>query len=146
MPKTQTDPSGVLPFPKELPPLPDNGTELYDSIMQMVEPELVSKELPKVRERLKAEKPEAVKAHARRYMEAFSKFNQIMKQSEKAMHRGIKQFVHTAYASLEQTTNAMDAEKITQLEETFAEQKAVKQKTPEEIMKEVDKAPDPNIK
>ena len=112
----------------------------------MVEPELVSKELPKVRERLKAEKPEEVKAHARRYMEAFSTFNQIMKQSEKAMHKEIKQFVHTAYASLEQTTNAMDAEKITQLEETFAEQKAVKQKTPEEIMREADKAPDPNIK
>jgi polyhydroxyalkanoate synthesis regulator protein len=144
MPQTQKDDSAVV-FPQNLPPLPANGIELYDSIMQMVEPELVSTELPKIQERFAAEGAESAKTHAKRYMEAFKKFNQIMKQSEKTMHEEVRVFTQSAYASLEKTTNAMDTDKIVALEETFAEQKAMKQKTPEEIMEEAGAPPDPNI-
>lgn len=145
MVQTQTDDSGTSTFPQELPPLPKDGTELYDSIMQMVEPELVSTELPKVRERFVADGPEKAKAHAKRYMEAFRKFNQIVKQSEKTMHKEVRDFTHGAYASLEQTANSIDTTKIAELEGEFAKQKVVKQKTPEEIMEEEGKPPTPNI-
>lgn len=143
MPQTQTDDSGVLPFPRELPPLPRNGTELYDSIMRMVEPELISSEIPKVRERLTKEGPEQAKEHAKRYMEAFRKFNQIMKQSEKTMHQEIKDFTRTAYASLEQISLSFDHDRMEEIEEGLKKSKEVEQKTTEELMKE--EAPEPNI-
>tara|TARA_Y100000310_G_scaffold244437_1_gene249198 strand:- start:344 stop:781 length:438 start_codon:yes stop_codon:yes gene_type:complete len=144
MPQTQKDDSAVS-FPQQMPPLPADGTELYDSIMQMVEPELVSAELPKIHERFVAEGPERAKAHAKRYMEAFRKFNQIIEQSEQTMHEGVRVFTHSAYASLEQTANAIDTDKLAELEETFAAKKQMKQKTPEEIMEEAGAPPDPNI-
>lgn len=144
MTKTHKDDSAIT-FPSELPPLPADGKELYDSIMQRIEPELVSSELPNVRARLKNAKPGTLKMQAKKYLAAFGKFQEILALSEKRMGEQVRVFAHTTYASLEKMAESIDSDKIDSLEKEFAKPDKVKLKTPEEILEETMLPPEPNI-
>ena len=143
MPQIQTDDTGGLEFPQKLPQLPKDGTELYDSIMQIVEPELVTSELPRIHEHLRKEGPEKAKAHAKRYAVAFEKFHSILEQSQGAMRNEVKSFAHSAYASLEKLAGSIDQDRMIEIDKELTKSKEVKQKSIEEISE--DTKPDPNI-
>jgi len=132
-------------FPVGLPPLPASGVELYDSIMQRIEPELVSAELPNVRKRLQNAKPETLKMQAKKYLAAFGKFQEILALSEKRMSEEVRVFAHTTYAALEKIAASIDADVIVSLEKEFARTEDVKQKTPEDILAEETAPPAPNV-
>ena len=93
MPSTQTRNHGV-PTP---PQLPGSGEEIYNMIMASIEPELVSGQIPQLKEKYKNETPEQKKERGERYKKAFAEYDKRYDQymlgmgaKMKAYHRGMR--------------------------------------------------------
>ncbi len=104
-----------------LPPLPANGREIYDMLMKEIEPELMHDHLPLLAEKYKNEKPEATKVRAKRYKEAFARFEAELKAYTEKTHADIHSYKRKAVAYIEERSRqreeaAMDAS----LEEQFS--------------------------
>ena len=63
---------GTTPLPP--PPVIPSGEEMYDQIMSQIEPDLVTAQLPLLKEKYKDETPEQAKARADRYNRAFAEY------------------------------------------------------------------------
>ena len=84
-----------------MPPPVFTGEEIYDMIMQEIEPELTSYELPTLDEKYKDESPEAAAARAERYNKAFDAYYKRFYEYCSEWGGQFRSFQHAAMRSLE---------------------------------------------
>ena len=89
----------AIVFPT-MPALPD-PRDLYDSLMNAIEPELVSYVLPTLAEKYKSESPSEAEARAKRYSAAFEKFDTAMRAYMEKLNQSIREYGRKAAASIE---------------------------------------------
>ncbi len=80
------------------PVLPKNGTELYDSIMSKIEPELVSSEIPLLEQKYGFETEGLKRVRLDRYRDAFQKYDEAYQVYLAQLRQQIKQYKVDAFA------------------------------------------------
>ncbi|MDD5623293.1 MAG: hypothetical protein PHI23_01125 [Candidatus Peribacteraceae bacterium] len=106
----------VLP----VPPPSKSGEEIYDAIMREIEPELVTDQLPLLKEKYKEETPEQKNERGARYQKAFEEYDRRYKLYLSAQHEKVRQFKKSALGFVEAHTNQDDAAKMQSLESSFS--------------------------
>ena len=101
-----------MPNPPKIP----SGQEIYDSIMQKIEPELVSAVIPTLKEKYKDETPEAKEARKKRYNNAFAKYQKEFKAYMEKIHEESHKYVLDLRNSMEEKSRAKEEDELSSLE------------------------------
>lgn len=101
-----------------LPPIPPNksGEAIYDSIMQEIEPELMTKVLPTLEEKYKNETPEQKTARAERYTKAFTEYEKRYQAYLLSEESKLRTFKRAAFKGVEERTGEDDRARLTQID------------------------------
>lgn len=108
MTPTSTAATGTkAPEPPQIPA----GQEVFDVIMEHIEPDLTSKGLQKLDEKYVDEKPEETAARQKRYDLAFEKYDQAFDGYMATLHTQVARFRKESfqYAEMKQRTRESDA-------------------------------------
>ena len=107
----------VLPVPPVIP----SGEEIYDQLMQDIEPDLMTATLPTLKEKYKDETPEQAKTRAERYSTAFAEYDKqyaaYIAEQENVLHSYSRQLGNQA----EQFVRTDEDQSITQLEAAISD-------------------------
>jgi hypothetical protein len=87
----------TLPEPPKIP----SGKEIYDSIMAKIEPELVSQNLPSLKEKYERENPEERGIRGKRYKAAYKKYDAAFKAYIADLERKVNTYRREALKSAE---------------------------------------------
>jgi hypothetical protein len=98
-----------------LPKFP-SGQEIYDSIMQKIEPELVSASLPILNEKYKDESPKDKEARKKRYNLAFLKYNKEFKAYMVKLQVQANQYYKDVRLSLEEKSREKETKDLSSIE------------------------------
>ncbi|TSC60049.1 MAG: hypothetical protein Greene041662_275 [Candidatus Peregrinibacteria bacterium Greene0416_62] len=90
-----------------------DGKQIYDLIMQEIEPELMTDQMPLLMEKYKDETPEAKKARGARYTNAFAEYDKRSNAFFVGLETQVDALKKKAFASAEQKNHE---EEITQLQ------------------------------
>lgn len=101
------------------PPVIPSGQEIYDSLMQGIEPELVSTNLPLLSETYKDETSEEVAARAERYDRAFAEYDRQLEAYFQHATEEVRIHYRTAKSSLERGDREQEAAELSQIEDIF---------------------------
>jgi len=101
-----------MPIPPKFP----SGQEMYDSIMQKIELDLVSSALSTLKEKYKDENPKEKEARKKRYNLAFLKHNKEFKTYMVKLQIETTQYLKDARISLEEKSRAKDEQSLTSLD------------------------------
>jgi hypothetical protein len=97
-----------------------SGRELYDSIMNRIEPELTSANYPKIRELTANETTEQRKKRAERYIKAFAEYDRRFNREELRWQDQFIRYRRASMAELEQESAGVDRSYITSLESAIS--------------------------
>ena len=74
--------------------------ELYDTLMEKIEPELLSYNIPYVKEMAEADTPEERKARGERYTQAFAEYERQLAAYQKEWAAQFVTFKHASFSAL----------------------------------------------
>ena len=92
-------------------PIP-SGTEMYDTIMAQIEPDLVTAELPLLKEKYKEETSEQRAERAQCYEKAFALYAVRFQEYTSAWNQNLHQAVNAIKAQQEQEMQAANEEEL----------------------------------
>ncbi len=98
-----------------------DGTELYDAIMDEIEPDLLSGNLERTKQWLREALPEERAEMTARFTEAFKEYDARMGEFEKDWLKQFAAHKRTGMKSLEQKMQAGEDQDITALESKFSD-------------------------
>jgi len=101
------------------PPAIPSGKEIYDSIMVAIDPELLSENLPKLKEQYTDETPEQKKKRAARYNKAFAEYDKRFAVYMAELHGKVAQFRKQAIVEVESHDRKDDDNKMQEIESFF---------------------------
>lgn len=110
---TQSAANGIIP-----PTIP-TGKEIYDHIMQGIEPELLSDNLPKLKEQYRDETPEEKDDRSARYNKAFEKYDKQFSIYMAELHERVTSFRRHAITELESRDRDGEQNKMQEIESFF---------------------------
>ena len=96
------------------------GDELYDQLMQNIEPELTTGQLPLLDERYKTETPEDSKQRAQRYQRAFTEYDKQLQAYMGDLQARLHAHQRIAMASAERGAKAEEEEALSAIESSIA--------------------------
>ena len=102
-------------------PVIPTAAEIYDAIMKDIEPELLSTNLSKLAEQNKDESPEENAQRRERYVKAMVQFEAQYAIYLAEQKQAISAYRRTAIASLEQKSQAKEADTLTDLEAAISD-------------------------
>ena len=101
------------------PPRIPTGKEIYDSIMGEIEPELLSDNLPKLKEQYPDETPEQKKVRAALYNKAFAEYDKKFSLYMAELHGQVTHYRKQAVADLETRDRTEEQSKMQAMESFF---------------------------
>ncbi|MFH1670438.1 MAG: hypothetical protein ABIA92_02530 [Patescibacteria group bacterium] len=102
------------------PPIVPSTNELYDSLMERIEPELVSSQVPLLEEKYKGETPEQRKERAERYKNAYKAFMKSFGLYMIDLNQKIGAYRKEAFVSAEINNKAKERQQLANLENTIS--------------------------
>lgn len=105
-----------LPKPLALP-YPE---EVYDRLMEQIEPELMTAQLPTLDERYKDEAPEQADARRERYAKAFAAYDEKFREYRRDIESQARRYQRTAVSSTEEQSRLREQERIVIFEQSFS--------------------------
>ncbi|MBU2213980.1 hypothetical protein KKC44_01090 [Patescibacteria group bacterium] len=102
------------------PPAVPSVEELYDSLMEKIEPELVSSQVPLLEEKYKDETPKQKKGRAERYKRAYVQFMETFEAYMKDLNQKAEEFKRHAFATAEEKTHEAETKQLADLENTIS--------------------------
>ena len=103
----------------ELEALIPSGSEIYDSFMALIEPELLSVNLPTLAEKYKGESDEERKTRMERYRRAFAAYDKAYEKWITGLRNAVKQKRSEAYRAAEEKENGEEVSALQDLEAQF---------------------------
>ncbi|KKW36635.1 hypothetical protein A2454_02055 [Candidatus Peribacteria bacterium RIFOXYC2_FULL_55_14] len=103
----------------ELEALIPSGSEIYDSFMAFIEPELLSVNLPSLAEKYKGESEEERKTRMERYRKAFAAYDRAYEKWITGLRDAVKQKRSEAYRAAEEKENKEQTSALQDLEAQF---------------------------
>jgi hypothetical protein len=97
------------------------GSELYDEIMAAIDPELVSANIPLLKEKYADETPEQSDARAARYDWAYEEFDRRLADREMGWADEMRRMKREAIASTEREDRIMEKPDIDALDQKIAQ-------------------------
>lgn len=108
-----TDPAThVLPEPPKIP----SGKEIYDSIMQEIEPELTTEGVSLLPQKYQNETPEAARARAERYKRAWHVYKERFDTYKSELHEKVKRYSKQTVTALEDASKNAEALALEEIE------------------------------
>lgn len=104
--------TATVPAP---PPVP-SGDEVYDRIMGEVEPELMTSQLPLLKDKYKDETPEESRTRARRYTDAFKEYDRRYRQYLLEQKSTLRIYQHNLVRSSEDRSTGREQGILTDIE------------------------------
>lgn len=104
------------------PPLFLGEHELYDMIMQTVEPDLVSAVTPTLPEKYKDETPDDRRVRAKRYEAAFAAYDRRFAEYQQYWNGQMRTFEHASRTAAELRAKAQEEAELSTLEQTILAQ------------------------
>lgn len=101
------------------PPSIPTGKEIYDSIMGEIDPELLSDNLPKLKEQYPDETPEQKKQRAARYNKAFAEYDKRFAVYMAELHGKVTHYRKQAMVNLEANDRVEEQSKMQAMESFF---------------------------
>ena len=98
-------------------PVIPNGEELYDYLMQQIEPELTSSQVHTLREKYKDESAQEKKQRSKRYKAAFATYDEVYKKYMEDLHDQVVAYKRNTMKSLEGKDREREEESMEQLED-----------------------------
>jgi hypothetical protein len=95
------------------------GQEVYDGIMSMIDPELMSTQIDHLDEKYVGESPEDRKARYNRYAESFKKYDEMYAEWQKNMNEAVTEYRKESLKSAEIESREEDAAALAQLDSDF---------------------------
>jgi len=96
--------------------LPRSGDELYDMLMQKIEPELTTAQLPILKEKYKNENAQEARSRAKRYSKAFQEYYEQLEAYRQEWTIDLKAHRREAMASIEEDDHIQEEDKLDDLE------------------------------
>ena len=96
------------------------GTQIYDSIMQEIEPELMSTVIPTLEEKYQNETPEEAKVRKARYDKAFAEYDKRYAAYMTKVEGQVKNLRKQALKQAEQNSRQEDESQLNSLEATMS--------------------------
>jgi|CXWL01.1.fsa_nt_gi transketolase len=93
-----------------------SGTEVYDSIMSGIDPELLSANIPTLDAAYADETEEEKKARYERYSVSFAKYDEEYAKWESKLNSAVSDYRKTALQSAEAESRSADTDVLSQLE------------------------------
>lgn len=122
---SSTSPIAIGTLPSGLPILP-NPRVLYDQIMEMIEPELMTSSLPTLKEKYAQEADLDRKQRALRYSKAYKQYDVAFASYLRALEWAIKHFTVAASKSFEKVYREGEQSELQNLEAAFAAEPSLK--------------------
>jgi len=120
MPQDDTGTGGsTAALDPELAALIPSGSEIYDSLMEPIEKELLSKNLSSLEEKYKDESEEDKKKRMSRYRKAFAEYDKAYEKWINNLRGAVKQERSEAYRAAEENQKEEDSSLLTDLEAQF---------------------------
>jgi len=104
-----------------VPPPIISGDALYDSIMAKIEPELLTANLPKIKELTQRETVEQRTARAQRYSQAFAAYDAALKAHTKEWDSAFHRYVSQTMKILEHDLESVEETNLASLEASMHE-------------------------
>lgn len=93
------------------------GDELYDMLMQGIEPDLTTKQLPLLSEKYKDETNDKAKIRAERYQKAFAEYDRQLSAYLARLQAKVHEYQTTARKSLETDERTKEGQALSGIEE-----------------------------
>ncbi len=97
-----------------------SGDELYNSLMQKIEPELTTDQLPQLEARYKQETADQSKERARRYEKAFAEYDRQLEEYMSGLRTKLHAHQRIAMSSAELGARAEEEDALTAIESSIA--------------------------
>ena len=107
------------PMPQTQPYIP-SAEQLYDTIMEMVEPELLTAEIPKLKAKYEGENPDEARERSERYKKAFAEYEKISSLYFQDLNTQVNAYRHEALASAEAKVRDEEMKKLSSLESAMS--------------------------
>jgi hypothetical protein len=101
-------------------PLIPSGADIYRTLMQPIEPELLPDVLPTLKEKYKGETPDQAKARSARYTKAFAEYDKQYAVYMSALQAKVHTYKRQAVASVEQKDRQNDTDAMNNLESAIS--------------------------
>ncbi|MDD5751166.1 MAG: hypothetical protein PHS73_01440 [Candidatus Peribacteraceae bacterium] len=102
------------------PPVIPDATELYNSIMSKIEPDLTTDQIPLIDEKYKHETEEQKAARLDRYNKAFATYDKTAADYFKNLHEQVTVYRKQALKEAETESLGQEQEKLSQIETLFS--------------------------
>ncbi len=112
---TQSSSTGI-PVPPHIP----DGTEVYNSIMGAIEPDLTTENLPKLEAKYRSETAAETKVRAERYKKAFMEYKVRYTQFKRDQDAAISAYSHAVMGAVKTGTDARDEHVMSDLESAIS--------------------------
>lgn len=102
------------------PPVIPSAEEVYDSIMQNIEPELTTASIPTLEKKYANETEEERAQRTKRYQKAYAEYDKAYAEYERNLDRQVADYKKDAMKTAEKKSRAEEAELLKQLEQSFS--------------------------
>jgi len=100
-------------------PAPKSGAEVYNGIMGTIEPELMTDQIPLMKEKYKDETPEQKKARGQRYAKAMEEYDRCYAQYLQEQDAKVRSFKIGAIHYVEERASQRDRKMMQPFESSF---------------------------
>ncbi|ALM10373.1 MAG TPA: hypothetical protein DEB30_01830 [Candidatus Peribacter riflensis] len=101
-------------------PVAQSGAEIYNKIMQEIEPELTTDQIPLAKEKYKDETPEQKKARGERYAKAMEEYERRYARHMQEQEAQVRSFKLGAIHFVEDKASQNDQQKMRSIESSFS--------------------------
>ena len=98
------------------PPYVPDGDEIYDTLMGKIEPELLSYNIPYLREAIEGDTPEERRERGERYVKAYEEYDRQFAEYQKELKNQFLSYKKNSLSALEGHMKIVDNEQIAELE------------------------------
>jgi hypothetical protein len=84
------------------PPGMPSGQEIFDRLMEPIEPELISKNFQSSADKYRKETPEQFSSRKERYVSAFRQYHKAYKEYIQSLRSGVRQYRRSSFQQIEQ--------------------------------------------
>jgi hypothetical protein len=98
------------------PPYAPDGDEIYDMLMGKIEPELLSYNIPYLREAIESDSPEERRERGERYVKAYEEYDRQFAEYQKELKNQFQSYKKNSLSALEGHMKIVDNEQIAELE------------------------------
>lgn len=98
-------------------PVVPSGRDIYDAIMKNIEPELLSSELPLLKQKYGDEAGDVKAKRMARYAKAFAKYDEAYETYMTHLRQQVREYRHASFKWVEEETNGKENAVMNQLEQ-----------------------------